>query len=166
MFKFKSIKTKLVLFNILLILLTVVIVIGIVIDLDRRSLSPVRGSSEAVITKSLQSEWEDKSMAITDLLSNRLVQPMHNFDIFEMKNIVMLTMEEKDISYIYIHDEGGRILVAAVKGPEAKGAELMGEMLHDELTKKAVAADEMLVQKNGDVVAGDAPGLIGQQRTS
>ena len=46
---------------------------------------------------------------------------MHNFDIFEMKNIVMLTMEEKDISYIYIHDEDGRILVAAVKGMRQKG---------------------------------------------
>lgn len=147
-------------------LLTVAIVIGIVIDLDRRSLSPVRGSSEALITTALQSEWEDKSKAVTNLLSNRLVQPMHNFDIFEMKNIVMLTMEEKDISYIYIHDEDGRILVAAVKGHEAKGAELMGKMLDDELTKKAVAANEMLVQRNGDVVDVAAPVMLGQNRLS
>ena len=166
MFKFNSIKTKLVLFNILLILLTVVIVIGIVIDLDRRSLSPVRGSSEALITTALQSEWEGKSKAITNLLSNRLVQPMHNFDIFEMKNIITLTMEEKDISYIYIHDEDGRILVAAVKGPEAKGAELMGEMLDDKLTKKAIAANEMLVQRNGDIVDVAASVMLGQKRLS
>ena len=166
MLKFNSIKTKLVLFNILLILLTVAIVIGIVIDLDRRSLSPVRGSSEALITTALQSEWEDKSKAVTNLLSNRLVQPMHNFDIFEMKNIVMLTMEERDISYIYIHDEDGRILIAAVKGHEAKGAELMGKMLDDELTKKAVAANEMLVQRNGDVVDIVAPVMLGQNRLS
>lgn len=166
MLKFNSIKTKLVLFNILLMLLTVVIFIGIVIDLDKRSLSPVRGSSEALITTALQSEWEDKSKAVTNLLSNRLVQPMHNFDIFEMKNIVMLTMEEKDISYIYIHDEDGRILVAAVKGSEAKGAELMGKMPDDELTKKAAAADEMLVQKNGDVVDIAAPVMLGQNRLS
>ena len=66
MFKFNSIKTKFVLFNILLMLLTVAIVIGIVIDLDRRSLSPVRGSSEALITTALQSEWEDKSKAVTN----------------------------------------------------------------------------------------------------
>ena len=91
---------------------------------------------------------------------------MHNFDIFEMKNIVMLTMEEKDISYIYIHDEDGRILVAAVKGHEAKGAELMGKMLDDELTKKAVAANEMLVQRNGDVVDVAAPVMLGQNRLS
>lgn len=166
MLKFNSIKTKFVLFNILLMLLTVAIVIGIVIDLDRRSLSPVRGSSEALITTALQSEWEDKSKAVTNLLSNRLVQPMHNFDIFEMKNIVMLTMEERDISYIYIHDEDGRILIAAVKGHEAKGAELMGKMLDDELTKKAIADKDMLIQKNNAVVDIAAPVMLGQNRLS
>ncbi len=165
MFKFRSIKTKLILFNIFLILLAVAIFIGIVIDLDRKKLSAVRKDSKAIMKASLQAEWEAKSRAMTVLLSNRLIQPMYNFDIFEMRYFVMTTIE-KDISYIYVHDKEGRLLVADVKRSETRGAELMGKLLNDELTQKAIAAKDILVQEHGNIIDIASPIVLGQKKLS
>ncbi len=163
MLKFNSIKTKFVLFSIFLILLAVVIFIGIVINIGRKNLSDVRKDSKALMKTSLQAEWEAKLRAMTVLLSNRLIQPMYNFDIFEVRYLIMTTIE-KDISYIYVHDKEGRLLAADVKGSETRGAELMGRVLDDELTKKAIANRDILIQEQGNIIDIASPIVLGQKK--
>jgi signal transduction histidine kinase len=163
MLKFNSIKTKLILFNLFLIVLSVAVFIGIIININRENLSVVRKNSKTLMEASLQAEWETKLRAMTVLLSNRLIQPMYNFDIFEIRYLIMTTIE-KDISYIYVHDKEGRLLAADVKGSETRGAELMGKVLDDELTKKAIAIRDILVQKQGDVIDIASPIVLGQKK--
>ncbi len=164
MFQFKSIKTKSVLFMTFSVLIALAVFLVIVTDLDKRRLSTVRNDNNALLSAALQDEWEDKIMAITGLLSNRLIQPMYNFDIFEIKNFISITMEEDDIRYIYIQDKDGRILVAGVKESENKGAEMMGKIYDDDLTKKAAAAAESLVQRQGKMIDAASPIMLGQKK--
>lgn len=164
MSQFKSIKTKSVLFMTFLVFIAVAVFLVIVADLDKRRLSTVRNDNGALLRAALQDEWEDKIMAITSLLSNRLIQPMYNFDIFEIKNLIAMTMEEDDIKYIYVQDKDGRILAAGVKESENKGAEMMGKIYDDDLTKKAAAAAESLVQRQGKMVDASSPITLGQKK--
>ncbi len=163
MFQFKGIKTKFILFNVFLIVLAVVVFIGIIININRKNLSVVRKESKILLKASLHAEWEAKLRAVTALLSNRLIQPMHNFDIFEMRYLIMTTIE-REINYIYVHDKDGRLLVADIKRTETRGAELMGKMLDDELTKKAIAASNILIQEHGRIIDMASPVMLGQKR--
>ncbi|MBI5187693.1 MAG: HAMP domain-containing protein [Nitrospirae bacterium] len=163
MFNFKSIRTKLILFNILLVLLAAIIFIGVVINLDRKNLSAVRKDSEAIMKTSLRAEWEAKLRAMTILLSNKLIQPMHNFDISEMRHLVMTTIE-KDINYIYVHHKNGRLLVVDIKGSETRGTELMGRVLDDELIRRAIAAKDVLVQEDGNIIDIASPIMLGPKK--
>ncbi len=163
MLKFNSIKTKFILFNVFLIVLSVAVFIGIIININRENLSVVRKNSKTLMEASLQAEWETKLRAMTVLLSNRLIQPMYNFDIFEIRYLIMTTIE-KDINYIYVHDKEGRLLAADVKGSETRGAELMGKVLDDDLIKKAIAIRDILIQKQGNIIDIASPIVLGQKK--
>lgn len=163
MFQFKSIKTKFILFNIFLIVLAVAVFIGIIINLNRKNLSVVRKEAKILVKTSLYAEWEEKLRAVAALLSNRLIQPMHNFDIFEMRYLIMTTIE-REINYIYVHDKEGRLLAVDIKKSETRGADMMGKMLDDELTKKAIAASNILVQEHGRIIDIASPVMLGQKR--
>ncbi|MBI5213457.1 MAG: HAMP domain-containing protein [Nitrospirae bacterium] len=165
MFAFKSIKLKLFLFTAVLLSMTGGIFIFILTDFNENILSSVRQTSETLLENSLQEEWEKKARAVTELLSLRLIQPVYNFNISEMDNIVSITMKGDNIVYIYVHDDAGRVLVAGIEGRGTKGIELMGRVFSDAVTKNAIAAGKMLLQPvDGAIVDIAAPVMLGQKR--
>lgn len=165
MFAFKSIKLKFFLFTAVLLSMTAGIFIFILNDFNKNVLSGVRQTGETLMKNSLQEEWEEKARAITELLSLRLIQPVYNFDISEIDNIVSLTMKSGNIVYIYVHDNTGRVLVAGIKGTETKGTELIGKIFSDAVTRNAIAAGKMLQQAvDGTIVDIAAPVMLGQKK--
>ena len=125
MFRFRSIRTKLMLFTALVILLTVVVFIAVVIDLHRRSFSDVERINIVLMENALQQEWDQKISDLTTLLAKKLVEPMHEFDIFEMDYLARLAMKGKGILYVYVHDEEGRVQVDGTEESKLTGRMLI-----------------------------------------
>ncbi len=159
MFRFRSIRTKLMLFTALVILLTVVVFIAVVIDLHRRSFSDVERINIVLMENALQQEWDQKISDLTTLLAKKLVEPMHEFDIFEMDYLARLAMKGKGILYVYVHDEEGRVQVDGTE--ESK---LTGSMLTDQLTKGAIASKDLLIQRQANIFDISAPIMLGGKR--
>src|SRR3989338_1197873 len=160
MFQFKSISTKFIAFVSLLIFLSVGLFVVIIIYLSRQSRSKVKETNEALMADALREEWEEKGRAIASLLAIQFVQPMYELDVSRMHYLASLTLKEKGFGYIYVQDDKGRVLVDATGG-----AELMGGVLLDEITKKAFAAEGVLVQKlSNSLVDIAAPIMAGTKR--
>jgi signal transduction histidine kinase len=159
MFQFRSIKAKFILFISCLILLTVGIFILILDNLNRQTFFKVKESSQTLMEISLKTEWEEKVQAITHLLANKLIQPVYNFDIHEMHYLASLAMEEKDIRRVYVQDQKGTVLANGTKG-----SKLMGKVLTDHLTRKAISAEDLLIQRQADIVDVSAPIKLGPKR--
>lgn len=165
MFALKSIKLKFFLFTAVLLSMTAGIFIFILNDFNEKVIFGVRQTGETLMKSALQEEWEEKARAITELLSLRLIQPVYNFDISEIDNVVSITMKSDNIAYIYVHDNAGRVLVAGIEGRGTKGTELMGKVFSDALTKNAIAARKMRLQAaDGTIVDIAAPVMLGQKR--
>ncbi len=159
MFQFRSIRAKFIFFISFFILLIAGILIASLIDFERRSLSNIEETTRILMATALQAEWEEKGRAVTILLADKLIQPMHSFDLYEMIYLARLTMEEKDIRYVYVQNEKGRVLADGTEG-----SKLMGRMLTDQLSQKAIAAENLIIQKQGNIVDISAPILLGNKR--
>ncbi len=159
MFRLKSIRSKFILFISLLILVIVGVFVGIVINLNERSLSKVEEINETLMTEALEEEWEEKGRTLASVLALQFVRPMHELDVSEMHYFANLALEEKGFLYVYVQDEKGQVLVDATDG-----SVLMGSMLTDESTKRALAAEGVIVQRRADVVDVAAPVVAGTKR--
>lgn len=159
MFLLKSIRSKFILFISLLIIAMVGIFVGVVIDLNKRSLSKIEEVNETLMTEALRAEWEAKGRAQASLLAIQFVRPMHEFNVSEMREIARLALTEKGFRYVYVQDEKGQVLVDATRG-----SRLMGSVLTDETTKRALAAEDVIVQEKSDVVDVAAPIVAGTKR--
>lgn len=159
MFLLKSIRSKFILFISLLILAMVGIFVCVVVDLNHRSLSTIEEINETLMTDAFQEEWAAKGQAQASLLAIQFVRPLHEFDISEMHSIATLAMQEKGFRYLYVQDEKGLVLVDA-----AKGSALMGSVLTDETTKRALAAEDVMVQRRADGVDIVAPIVVGTKK--
>jgi diguanylate cyclase (GGDEF)-like protein/PAS domain S-box-containing protein len=159
MFLLKSIRSKFILFISLLILAMVGIFVGIVIDLNKRSLSRIEEINDTLMTEALKAEWEARGRAQASLLAIQFVQPLHELDVSEMHYFANLALKEKGFLYVYVQDEKGQVLVDATEG-----SALMGSVLTDETTKRALAAEDVIVQEKSDVVDVAAPILAGTKR--
>ncbi|MFQ5957301.1 MAG: hypothetical protein ACE5KK_05970, partial [Candidatus Brocadiales bacterium] len=99
------------------------------------------------MTNALQDEWEEKVRALTIMLSKKFAQPVQEHNFYEMHYYSSLAMEEKGFRYVYVQDENGRVLVDATEG-----SELLGEVLANEATRRALAAEDVIIQRQADIV--------------
>ncbi len=159
MFRFKSIKSKFFLFICALIFLPAGVFICVVEDLDRKSFSEVKEVNETLMTHAIQDEWEHKTQVLASLLAKKCIQPMYEYDVAEMDYLANLCAEEKSLRYVYILDEKGRVVVDTTQG-----SKLLGKVLTDELSKKAITAKGPMVQRQADAVDIASPILLGSNR--
>jgi PAS domain S-box-containing protein len=131
----------------------------IVIYLHRQSLFNVEQMNETLITTSLQEEWEKKIRALTILMAKEFVQPMHELNVDEMYYLADIAMKDEGIIYVFVQDEMGRVLVDTTDK-----SIMLGEVLTDEFTKKALDAKRMVIQRRASIIDIAAPILIGTTR--
>lgn len=131
----------------------------VVISLHRQNLAKVEYVNKSLMANALQNEWEEKVKSLANLLARKYVQHIHDFDIYEMKYLADLAMEGKGISYVYVQDEKGRVIVDATKG-----AKFLGNVLTDETTRKALTAKALIIQRQNEIVDVAAPILVGAKR--
>lgn len=159
MFRMRSISTKFVLFTSLLILIPLAIFVGVVTNLHHQNLIKIREMSETLMKNALQAEWEEKVRMLANILAREFAKPMHERNISEMDYLVTPVMEGKGFCYVYVQDEKGRVLVDAAKGPGLPEGEQT-----DELTRSALDAEDLIIQRQGDVVDIAAPIRFGSDK--
>lgn len=155
----RSIKTKFCLFIALLIFLPMGLFVGVAIHIHRNNLTQVEKMNSALMTTTLVSEWEKKTHSLSALLAKEFAQSIFELDIQEMKYLARLVMEGEEFRYIYVQDKEGRILVDTTEG-----SPLLGEILNDALTRKARAANQILMQRTADIVDVASPVMVGTRR--
>ncbi|KXK31733.1 MAG: diguanylate cyclase/phosphodiesterase [Candidatus Brocadia sinica] len=109
-----------------------------------------------LLTTTLMNEWKEKTYSMAALLAKEFAQPIFELDIHEMKYLAKLVTEGDGFRYIYVQDEKGRVLVDTTEG-----SQLLGEVLNDTLTRKALAVNRILMQKQADIVDVAAPVMVG-----
>lgn len=159
MFHLKSIKTKFCLFIALLIFLPIGLFAGVAIHVHRANLLQVEKMNSSLITTTLMNEWKEKTLSMAALLAKEFAQPIFELNIQEIKYLAKLVTEGDGFRYIYVQDEKGRVLVDTTEG-----SRLLGEVLDDALTRKALAVRRILMQKQADIVDVVAPVMVGTRR--
>lgn len=159
MFPVKSIKTKFCLFIALLIFLPMGLFVGVAIHVHQSNLSQVEKTNSSLITTTLMNEWKEKTHSMAALLAKEFAQPIFELNIQEIKYLAKLVTEGDGFRYIYVQDEKGRVLVDTTGG-----SRFLGEVLKDTLTRKALAAKQILMQKQADIVDVVAPIMVGTRR--
>lgn len=159
MFRMRSIRTKFTLFTSLLILIPIGIFAGVVTNLHHQSLIKIREMNETLMKNTLQDEWEEKVRMLANILAREFAMPMHDRNISAMDYLVTLVMEGKGFGYVYVQDEKGRVLVDATRGsgfPEGAYT--------DELTRSVLDTEDLMIQRQGDVIDIAAPIRFGPDK--
>lgn len=155
MFRMRSIRSKFVLFTSLLILIPLGIFVGVVTNLHHQGLIKIREMNETFMKNTLQAEWEEKVRVLANILARALARPMHERNISEMDYLVAPAKEGKGFYYVYVQDEKGRVLVDVTKGHGLPG---------EELTRSEPGAEDLIIQRRGDVVDVAAPIRFGSDK--
>ncbi|ODS31279.1 MAG: diguanylate cyclase/phosphodiesterase with PAS/PAC sensor [Candidatus Scalindua rubra] len=152
---FGSIRSKLVLFICLMVCLPIGTFTGFLLELKRSNISEIRGTSKTVMTTTIREEWEKKSQAIASLFAYKLIQPVNDLNIAEMFVFTERIMKDNDAKYVYVLDKKRTALVAPL------GSKLIGTVLTDELTRRAVGAEGMITQRQAGMIDVAAPIMLG-----
>ncbi|HEY2930670.1 MAG TPA: ATP-binding protein [Acidobacteriota bacterium] len=159
MVKFRTVAGKLVFFSVALVVFTAVVFAVTLADLNRRTLSGVKEVNQTVLKDAVQKEWEEKCRDLTKLLAYELTQPLQDLNVAAIDNHVSSALRERDVRYLYVHDENGGVLFGA-----GEGADAVGQVFTDVISRNAVATRELLTQKQIGIVDIAAPVFFGSRK--
>ena len=110
--------------------------------------------------KSLLEQLGKRSALLTKLLSDQLKNPLYQLDMEGIRDILQSTLEREDVLYAYVYDPSGHILH---DGSENEIL-LLDLMLEDEVSRKAVRADQFLIQTTDAILDAAMPIRIEGER--
>ncbi|TVM00469.1 MAG: hypothetical protein CV087_13970 [Candidatus Brocadia sp. WS118] len=106
----------------------------------------------------IQNEWKEKAHTLAYILAKEIGQSTNELNISEINHLATLGMEGKGFRYVTVQDEEGKELVDST---ERFG--LQRNVLTNELTRSALASDDLITQTQNDIVTIAAPILYGSK---
>ena len=130
-----------------LIILIVFILAGILLFQFGLSLNQLNQTSAKAMSADLLIQMRKRGEALTKLLAENLVNPLYNYDMQTIYELLAATKSQPDVLYALVYGPDARILHdGKEKIPQ------FGEMLDDEASKKAITIKEQLVTQVQDEI--------------
>ncbi|MEZ5462477.1 diguanylate cyclase domain-containing protein [Dokdonella sp.] len=145
----------LVAFALLVSLLALVALLQRQLSLQRDVIELTRESIQNLVLERLQ----EQARAAGSNAAEALINPLYNFDLEIIGRIVSDVLTQPDAKYATVYDPDGAIIH---DGSDAIAS--YGQVMSDPLAARIIAASELLMQRNGDIVDVSAPILLGEDR--
>lgn len=157
--RFVSLRAKLALLIAVLTLSVTGAAIFAVIGFGEGALVRIGDAQSRLVEGALLDEWEKTAVADSKLVARSLVDSVAALDASAILRIAGLTRNEPGVAYIYVLTPEGQVLADGTNSLQS-----VGKVLSDELTRSAVAANDAMVRKNGELVDVAVPIRLGQKR--
>jgi PAS domain S-box-containing protein len=142
-----NLQTKYTLTILSVIVVIVTTMMGMVSLQFKTTLSKIQSATIASMEKELLQQIEKRAMFLAQFLSEDLVDPVYQFKMEAIQETINTIKQDKDVTYVYVYDQEGRIIHDGTKD-----LQLLDEILEDEVSKKAVAARQLLFQSQDNIL--------------
>jgi diguanylate cyclase (GGDEF)-like protein len=123
----------------------------------RQSTTIVTHTSAQVMERDLVEQLKQRGAVMTRLLAENLANPLYKYDMRAINELARAILGQKDIAYVYVYDQQGKI----IHNGHAR-ITLFGRILKDEVSTKAVITNDLLIQIAADVMDIAMPIRIGE----
>lgn len=114
-----------------------------------------RGSIQTLVLDRLR----DQAKAVGANTAQALVNPLYTFDLEMIGRIVRDVLVQPDVEYVDVYDSSGAIIHDG-----SDGIASYGQVMSDPLAERAIKADDLLIQREGDIFDVASPIRIGDER--
>ena len=143
-----------------LIITIVLILSGILSFQYKTSMHEISRTSSETMEDKLLDQFKERGKIITLNLVENIINPLYKYDMETIYEITKAVKNEKDIKYIYIYDQKGRIIHDGTKT-----IALFNKVLNDEISKKTRESQKLLIQDlEDDVLDISSPIMLSDER--
>jgi len=133
------------LFILSLVTSVVIVFAGVILLRHRAVMREVVHVSSTTMAENLLEQLKKRAELSVSVLSGNLINPLYQYDMATIYNLLETIKEEKDVLYVYVYDTAGHIIHDGTKQIQS-----LDKVLDDEVSKRAVAAKELLIQTAED----------------
>ena len=123
----------------------------------RQSTATVTHTSAQVMERDLIEQLKQRGAVMTRLLTENLANPLYRFDMQAINELTKAILGQKDVAYVYVYDQHGKIIHDG-----HATIPLFGKILNDAISTKAVTANDLLIQVSSSVMDIAMPIHIGE----
>ena len=141
------IQTRYSLIILALIVSVIVILAGALLIQFRISMNEVTRSSSELMVVDLLGQLKSKGETLALFLAESLPPLVLQYNIVAIFEVAQAALEQKDVVYVYVYDQEGKIIH---DGTEE--ISLYGKVLDDEISKRALAAKKLFAEAIGKMI--------------
>lgn len=142
-----------------LVLVVMVILTGLLLHRQNRMQYEVEAVSNAAMRAAAEDNLRRRGENMVLPLARTLVNPLYYHDLDEIGVLARGALRQSDVAYVLVFDADGNVLHDGSE--EIPG---YGKTMVDPFARRAMGADELLMQVDGAILDVAAPILIGQER--
>lgn len=125
---------------------------------SRESMDEMALSSSRDMANDMLDQLKKKGETMVLISAENLTNPLYHYDMETIYEIIRAVTDQNDVIYVYVYDRTGRIIHDGTKQ-----VELYGTVLHDDVSRKAVASEGLLIQTMEDSIDISAPIKISEK---
>jgi len=124
-----------------------------------KGMRDISKSVERLTEEALYEQMQKKAEVIITTLSKDVAGPFYYSDIQTINTLFKTIKAQEGVVYVYLYDSVGKIVTEGTNGKP-----VLGKILADEVTKKALLSKEILMQINADILDVSMPISMSDQR--
>lgn len=159
MFKIKHIHTKYSIQILFIIFLVTILLTLFSLIRFRKGMKMVSASVEQLSDEALYEQMERKAEVVITTLARDLIDPVYYLDIETITDLFTTIRDQKDTIYVYLYNGDGKII-----SDGTEETPLLHKVLTDEVSRKAVASEEFLLQRKEDILDASMPIYIEDEK--
>jgi len=152
LFQFKHIRTRYSVQILFIIFLVAILLTSLALKRFHKGMKAISKSVEELTGEALYEQMERKAEVVVTTLAKDLINPVYYLDIETINDLFTAIREQKDTVYVYLYDVDGKII-----SDGTEETPLLHRVLTDEISRKAVASEELLLQREGDIIDASMP---------
>ncbi len=142
----------------LVLLVIVVLTVAIAIQ-GTSAIKDITRMSSQSLEDDLLDQLKHRAELLARFLSEQLAEPLHKHDKNQIYRAIRPAQDQKDVSYVLVYDQTGRIIQ---DGTEFN--ELANRVLGDDISRRSVEAERLRFQIGGDMLDVTMPIIYDGQK--
>lgn len=147
--------------NVTVLIISIVLILSVALSSQfRTSMHEMSTTSTETMENKLLEQFKERGVIVTLNFVENIIDPLYKYDMETIYKITKAMKNQKDIKYIYIYDQNGRIIHDGTKT-----ISLFNKALDDEISRKAVESQKLLIQNQEDGILDiSSPIMLSDER--
>jgi len=147
-----NLQSKYTLTIVSIIVSIVVTMVGVISLQFKFTMSEIISANSESMEGGLLKQFEKRAGILAHFLSEDLVDPVYQFKLDVIEQTIDTVKQDTDVVYVYVYDQEGRIIHDG-----SEDLQLLDEILEDAVSKKAVAARQLIFQTQDNILDAAIP---------